>query len=248
MKKFLRGALLASAAIIGSTGAANAEVAFSGNIALTTDYVFRGISQTNTEPAVQGGFDASSGIFYAGTWASSLSGYLASNIELDLYAGIKPTVGPVALDFGIIGYFYPGANDSGTELDYYEAKAAASIAPAEGLTLGAALYYSPEFYGETGSAIYYEANAAFALTDTLGVSAAFGQQSIDDVDGPLSAGDLDDDYTTWNLGGTLAVSGFSVDLRYIGSSIEASDPIVVGAFTTEDNSDDSIVLTVKRAL
>lgn len=248
MKKFIRGALLAGAAIVGSAGAANAEVAFSGNVALTTDYVYRGISQSNTEPAVQGGFDLSSGIFYAGTWASSLSGYLASNMELDLYAGVKPTIGPVALDLGIIGYFYPGANDAGTELDFYEAKAAASITPAEGFTLGAAAYYSPEFYGETGSGLYIEANAAFALSDTFGISGAFGQQSIDDVDGPLVAGDLDDDYTTWNVGGTLAVHGFSLDLRYIGTDIEAADPIVTSAFTNTDVSDDSVVLTVKRAL
>lgn len=65
--RLLGAAALASAAMGALPNAAHAEVAFSGNIALTSDYVFRGISQTNTEPAVQGGFDASSGIFYAGT-------------------------------------------------------------------------------------------------------------------------------------------------------------------------------------
>lgn len=241
----LLGATMLTSAIM--SGVAQAEVAASGNIALASDYVFRGISQTNTEPAVQGGFDVSADMFYAGAWASNLAGYLASNYELDLYAGVKPTLGPVSLDLGLVGYFYPGANDSGSELDYYEAKAAGSIAPAEGLTLGAALYYSPEFYGETGAALYIEANAAFALSDSLSISGAFGQQSIDDVDGPVP-GEVDDDYTTWNVGAAYALSGFTLDLRYIGSSIEAADNIVSSGFTTTDNADDTVVLAIKRAL
>lgn len=160
---------------------------------------------------------------------------------------MKPTLGPLSFDFGVIGYLYPGANDAGSELDYYEAKAAASFAPVEGLTLGAAAYYSPEFYGETGTALYLEANAAYALTDRLSLSGAFGRQTIDDVNGP-AAGSADDDYTTWNIGGTYAVSGFTLDLRYVGSSIEASDAIVTSGFTSTDKSDDRVVFTIKRAL
>jgi uncharacterized protein (TIGR02001 family) len=244
IQRLLGASMLTSAMM---SGAAQAEVAASGNIAFASDYVFRGISQTNTEPAVQGGFDVSADIFYAGAWASNLSGYLASNYELDLYAGVKPVLGPVSMDFGLVGYFYPGANDSGGELDYYEAKAAASVAPAEGLTLGAAVFYSPEFYGETSAALYLEANAAFVLSDALSISGAFGQQSIDDVDGPVP-GALDDDYTTWNIGAAYALSGFTFDLRYIGSSIEATDNIVLSGFTTTDNSGETLVLTIKRAL
>ena len=44
----------------------------SANVALTTEYVFRGFSQTSQGPAVQGGYDLTCGIFYAGVWASSL--------------------------------------------------------------------------------------------------------------------------------------------------------------------------------
>ena len=244
LKQLLGFTMLTSAMM---AGAAHAETTVSGNVALASDYVFRGISQTNTEPAVQGGFDVAADIFYAGVWASNLSGYLASNYELDLYAGVKPTLGPVSLDLGLVGYFYPGANDSGSELDYYEAKAAASIAPAEGLSLGGALYYSPEFYGETGAGFYLEVNASYALSEAVTFSGAFGQQSIDDVDGPAT-GTADDDYTTWNLGAAYAISGFTLDLRYIGSSIEAADNIVTSGFTTTDNSDETLVLTVKRAL
>ena len=98
----------------------------SANVALTTDYVFRGFSQTAEGPAVQGGYDLTCGIFYAGVWASSLdwgdagdvlrwpimrpltptSRYDAS-IEMDWYLGIKPVTGRITWDLGVIYYSYP---------------------------------------------------------------------------------------------------------------------------------------------
>ena len=72
-------------------------------------------SRRRTEgPAIQGGFDATCGIFYAGVWASNLdfggdaSGDIA-NIEIDLYAGIKPKTGRITWDLGVIYYTYPNA-------------------------------------------------------------------------------------------------------------------------------------------
>lgn len=242
MKKFLGLALLASTAVAGT---ASAEGSFSGNVAMTTDYVFRGISQSDEDFAVQGGFDYSSGIFYAGAWGSSLG----AGGELDLYAGVTPTVGPFSLDFGVLGYFYPGAADDAPagEFDYYELKAAASISPTEALSLGAAVFYSPDFYGETDTGVYYEINGSYAFSDMFSVSAAWGSQSIDDVNGPAALSP-DDDYQTWNLGGTLSVAGFDLDLRYIDTDIDSTDAIVTSGFTTVDNSEDRVVLTIKRAL
>ena len=68
--------------------------ALSANVALATEYVFRGISQTDEGPAIQGGFDATCGMFYAGVWASNLDwggngSEDVANMEMDLYAGIK---------------------------------------------------------------------------------------------------------------------------------------------------------------
>ncbi len=74
----------------------------SGNVALATDYAFRGVSQTDESPALQGGFDATFGDsgFYAGTWASNINfGTGGANLELDVYGGYKTTLGGVALDF-----------------------------------------------------------------------------------------------------------------------------------------------------
>jgi uncharacterized protein (TIGR02001 family) len=90
-----------------------------GNITLTSDYRFRGISQTFGEgffkpgPAIQGGFDYShaSG-FYLGNWNSNVSGNTfpnGSSIEMDFYGGWKKSWGDFGLDLGTIYYFYPNA-------------------------------------------------------------------------------------------------------------------------------------------
>jgi uncharacterized protein (TIGR02001 family) len=243
MKKIIGMAMLAGAALAGTAGAAHAEGTFSANVALTSDYVFRGVSLSGSDPAIQGGFDYTQGMFYAGAWGSSLT----SGMELDLYAGVTPTVGAVNLDFGVVGYFYPGADDDGAEFDYFEVSAAANTDITEQFNVGANVFYSPENYGETGEALYYEANATFTASDVLNFSAAIGQQTIDDVDGPGGA-NVDDDYTTWNAGGTFATHGFEVDLRYHEADIDAADAIALAGFASEDNADGRVVLTLSREL
>lgn len=243
MKKIIGVAMLAGAAM---SGAAHAEV--SGNIALVSDYVFRGVSLSGEDPTVQGGFDWSSPdeMFYAGVWGSGL-GSAGSSMELDVYGGWTPTTGPVSWDLGLIGYFYPGADDDGADFDYFEAMAAPSINPTDALTLGAALYYSPENFGETGEALYLEINADYAFTDRFSVSGAFGNQSIDDVDGPGGASD-EDDYNTWNIGGTYALHGFTLDLRYSDTDIDSSDPIAVAGYASPDASDGRVTFSIGREL
>ena len=140
------------------------EVVITGNVALTTDYTFRGVSQTDESPAIQGGLDLSSGSFYLGTWASNINfGTGDTNLELDVYGGYKFAAGPVAFDVGIIGYLYPSASDDAAELDYWEGYIKPSIALSDQVTLGGAIYYSPEFTGETGDGWYYEVNGAFVV-------------------------------------------------------------------------------------
>jgi uncharacterized protein (TIGR02001 family) len=241
IKKLLSAAAAATAllGVGGLTSAAHAEGTFSGNIALSTDYVFRGLTQTDG-PAVSGGFDYSNGSFYAGTWASNVN--FANNFELDLYAGFKPVTGPVTWDLGVVGYLYPGVELSPT-LDYVEFYAKPSLSVAEGVTLGGAFYYSPEFTGELGAGYYFEGNGSFAASDVLSFSAAVGYQQVEDLAGAFDPTDADDDaYITWNVGGTYTVSGFGLDLRYIGTDID--DAAAFGG----DYSDDKVVFTIKRAL
>jgi uncharacterized protein (TIGR02001 family) len=205
--KLLKITLAAAAAAVALSGAAMAEeLKLAYNIGVTSDYVFRGVSQTQEDPAIQGGVDASYGMGYAGVWASNVDfGSKYPSTEVDFYFGVKPTVADTSLDLGVIYYGYtkdkgltPGA------YSYLELKAAASrtFGPA---TLGAAVYYSPEFPGKTGHATYAELNASAPVAKKLTLSGAIGRQSIQKAA----------DYTTWNLGATYALTDkLSLDVRY----------------------------------
>lgn len=246
MKKLMGVALAATAATAAFAGAASAQTTVSGNVALTTDYVFRGQSQTQSDPAIQGGFDITHGILYAGAWASSLdfgsAGGLAvdSGFELDLYAGIRPVLGPVTLDFGIIGYLYPGSDIP--DIEMVEFRAGGSFAPVEGLTLAGNLFYSPEFTLNGGDSLYAEAAVAYTISDRFAVSAALGNQSVDTPGYFVGPGTLTDNYTTWNIGGTISAYGFGLDLRYHDTNEEIVN------FAGEVVSDERFVATLRRAL
>lgn len=100
---------------------------FTGNLGLYSQYIFRGLTQTDRQPAIQGGFDyAHSSGFYLGTWASNISwlkenfstppatvtGQYASggSAEIDFYGGYKSTFGKsdFTYDIGLLYYWYPG--------------------------------------------------------------------------------------------------------------------------------------------
>lgn len=212
------------------------EVTVSGNVAMATDYTFRGVSQTDENPAIQGGLDATFGDsgFYLGTWASNINfGTGGGNLELDVYGGYKFALGPVAMDVGVIGYYYPGASDDLAELDYYEAFAKPSIALTDQFTLGGAIYWSPEFTGESGDGLYYEVNGAFAASPELSFSGAVGMQQVD-TDGFFAG---EDEYMTWNVGGTYTAMGLGFDLRYVATDV---DDVSI--------YDDRVVFTIKKAM
>ncbi len=84
------------------------EFTYSFSITGTSDYVFRGVTQTDGDPTIQGAINVGYGIFYAGIWASGVDFGDDADIEADYYAGIKPTWGKATFDFGVIYYDYPG--------------------------------------------------------------------------------------------------------------------------------------------
>jgi len=136
MKKIIKTALATTvlASALAAAAPAFAEdtpaVTVTGSVALTTEYRLRGISQTDGDPAIQGGITLNTAPgFYVGTWASNLAGagsFGGNNMELDLIAGYTKAVGPVTLDGGLIYYVYPGANGGGVNYDYFELYGSAS--------------------------------------------------------------------------------------------------------------------------
>ncbi|GAA0627250.1 TorF family putative porin [Brevundimonas kwangchunensis] len=203
------GACLVALVVWGVASHAEAQDAegpqWSANVAVVSDYVFRGVSQTEEDAAISAGVDMTSGVFYAGAWASNVSfaGDDDTGIEADVYAGVRPESGGFNWDFGVVGYLYD--EPEALDYDYVELKAAASraVGPA---TVGAAVFWSPDFFGASeDEATYAEVNAAFAPADRWTVSGAVGRQWL--------SSDLD--YTTWNIGAAWALTDtLAVDLRY----------------------------------
>lgn len=260
MKRTTKAAMLGTALSVTALcgGAAFADdaapapaVSFSGNIAITTDYMFRGISQTNNSPAVQGGFDASMGEFYLGTWASSINFAVPSPVdapmELDFYGGFTPTTGPVSWDIGAIGYLYPDSHihSPSGDFNYMEGYIKPKISPTKNTTLGLGFYVSPDFFGETGDAYYGEVNGSVGLTDAFSLSGAVGYQEIEDLNGP-AAGAKSGSYWTWNAGATYTLAGFGLDLRYVDTTVSAKKPI--SGFTGLETTKARAVFSIKRAM
>lgn len=215
-------------------------VSFSGNVAVTNDYVFRGLSQSNSDLALQGGFDVTTAAgFYVGTWLSSIDFNDASdaNIETDIYAGYTAAIGSTGLSYnvGLYGYLYPDAN-SNSHFDFYEVYGGLTYA-AGNFSITGQVNYSPEFFAKSGDAIYTQVSAAYKISDLFSVSGAVGYQTIDDA---VAFGT--GDYTTWNLGGTLslpgAFKGTSLDVRY-----SDTDEKNFG-----DLSDSRVIVTLKRVM
>jgi uncharacterized protein (TIGR02001 family) len=190
-----------------------AETTYSANVGIVSDYVFRGFSQTGEDPAIQAGVDVTSGSFYGGVWASNVDFGDGTDAEIDVYGGYRTEAAGFALDFGVIGYLYAGAPQPITDYDYVEFKAAASraVGPA---TVGAAVYYSPDFFGVDEAATYAEINGAFSPADKWTISGAVGQQWLD----------VTDDYATWNAGVAYALTdNLAIDVRYHDTDVKGVD-------------------------
>ncbi len=143
----LGGIALAAATPAFAQDAATAppkEVTVSGSVGITSDYRFRGVSQSDENLAVQGGITIAhkSGL-YIGTWGSNLAGwgtFGGANMELDLIAGFKVPVGGGALDIGATWYMYPSGFDNTDFIEPY-AKLSGTAGP---VALLAGVAYAPK--------------------------------------------------------------------------------------------------------
>jgi uncharacterized protein (TIGR02001 family) len=243
IKSCVLGAALA-AALAMPAQAQDKKLALSATAAFTTDYIFRGISQSGG-PAAQPEFDITYGIFYAGIWGSNIdfggvNGRDIANIEIDYYAGITPMWKGITFNIGGIYYTYPGAFDPGAELDYFELKTGASYTFFEKLTVGVTNYWSPEFTAATGDADALELSAGYAFGNKLfnffspSISGLVGWQWIED----------NVDYTYWNVGLTLGfMEHWSADVRYWDTDASSADCVSLITFT--GRCDGRVVGTIK---
>jgi uncharacterized protein (TIGR02001 family) len=172
------------------------------SVTAASDYIFRGISQTENAAAVFGAGSVSYDNFYAGVGMENVNFHNGIKAEYDLSAGWTPAVDGFKFDLGVIRYGYTD-QPAHVQIDTVELKGALAhdFGPA---TLGAAIYYSDNYFGSHRDDIYVEGRAAYKITSQLTVSGAVGRQS----DGLA-------DHTTWNAGAAYAFAPHvALDLRY----------------------------------
>lgn len=237
MQKTLIAAALASALAVPAFTAQAEEPAsphtFTGNVGLFSQYVFRGISQTNEDPALQGGFDYSheSG-FYVGTWASNISwltdstavtGYKSSSVELDVYGGYRGAIGETGIgyDIGLLQYIYPGSRNPGAvKADTLEAYAAVSWS-----FLSAKYSYSlGDTFGVNNSSgtWYLDLAANYPITEALTLNLHYGIQEFSGSINGVS-NDSQASYEDWKIGLSYALpQSFVVGVFYTDTSMNST--------------------------
>ena len=237
MKKLVHALVLTG--LVGAPALALADDAasphtLSANIGLTSNYVFRGISQTGGEPAIQGGFDYShrSG-FYLGTWGSNVGwltefqGYDSGSMELDLYGGYRNAIGPVSYDVGAIRYMYPGSKNNtdpaNTTLPGAWTSEAYVSAGWKWFTAKYSYYLSDSVFGvgpNANGSYYLDLSGSLPVADTgLTLGAHWGTFHFKNV----SAADYDD----WKVSAAY-------DMGKLG---KLGDGVTLGVAYTDTNAD-----------
>lgn len=169
-------ALISTLSTVTSVYSSNSEAnEWSANVAATSNYLWRGLEQTNGKAAVSGGIDftGSSG-FYAGTWASNADWAEDMTYELDFYAGFAGNVNEtVSYDVGFIYYAYP--DEKSGDADFSEIYLNISI---ESLTFGVAMLADGEG-GDAGDSIYASADYSVQLANEAELAFHLGSYSGD---------------------------------------------------------------------
>ncbi len=179
-------------------GSAAAEL--SANIGATSNYVWRGVTQTDDAAAISGGLDyAHDSGLYAGLWASNVDFDDDTTAEVDLYGGFANEFdNGLGYDIGLLYFAYPGAGPSpGDELDFLEVVGALSFGP---VTAGVNYTVWKENDDADENDVYYHVSASTEVAPTWSLGATVGYYDFDDdtdythgqVDVTKSAGELGD--------------------------------------------------------
>lgn len=205
------------------------EYTLTANVGLFSDYRFRGFTQTNYQPAIQGGFDfAHKSGFYLGNWNSNVSDTLFNGapIEMDFYGGYKHAFGDFTLDVGLLYYYYPGAGEYNPNFKpkNFEAYIGGSYGP-----VSIKYFYSfTDFFGLNGELLtpptstnskgsqYVDLSFSYTFEGTgFGINAHAGYQNVknyEQLGGPKNS------VWDYKVGATYDLSGFILGLAWVGTS------------------------------
>ena len=222
--------VLAAIGLLSASASVHAQI--SSTWALTSDYDFRGITQTDEDPALQASFDyANESGWYVGAWASNVDfpGYDGS-VELDLYTGFSGgEEDGLGWDVGLVWYTYPGSDSSDTEdkiADFPEIYA--------GITHGiwsGKLWYSNDFGGTDESSIYLDGGIDIPLPRDLSLAIHAGYSDGDGISASYGVSN----YFDYSIGIGYTLDNFNLSLKYVDTDID-------------DANTDRVIFTVSTTL
>lgn len=217
LKKNLLVAVLAATFAV----PAMAESPFSANVSITTNYLYRGLSQTANKPALQGGFDyAHESGAYAGIWGSSISWISDANTavnstgtEFDTYLGYSGEASGIGYDVGLLAYNYPG--DYGTALTANTTEIYGSVSY---------MFLTAKYSRSTGNLFgvanssgsgYFDLSASYDLEDAgISLGAHYGKQTV--------ANNSSSDYTDVNFSVSKEIGGYGFSAMYSKASVNGT--------------------------
>jgi uncharacterized protein (TIGR02001 family) len=203
------------------------DFTFTGNVGIFSQYVFRGVSQTNEKPAIQGGLDlAHKSGFYIGTWASNISWLsdanpnVSASMEWDMYGGYKGSLpADFGYDLGVMYYYYPGSFPSGyTKADTLELYAGLSW---KFVSLKYSYSADNKTFGfpDSRGSDYWDLTANYDIVDK--VNDAIGKVTVTGHVGHQrfkNAGDFD--YTDWKVGLSTELYGVTLGIFYTDTNAD----------------------------
>jgi uncharacterized protein (TIGR02001 family) len=201
----------------------------SASVALSSEYVWRGISQSDEDPAISGSFDVghNSGL-YAGVWSSNVDYGDDASAEVDLYAGFAGDFGDtgVGYDVGILRYIFPGE-----DYNFNEVYGSLSYSI---FSIGVA--HSSDALGSGEDSTYYSLDAGYDLPMGFTIAAGYGYYDLDDLDLGESG------YGNYYIGLSKSYAGFGFDITWTDTDSDAED------FFGDDLSDDRFIFTISKSL
>ena len=227
MKKSLSMVLGATALGLASVAAtpASAQIAgLSANAAVTTNYVFRGISQSGGNLAVQGGLDYNIGTtgLAISAWASLIDFGNATigddtSAEVDLYGSYTFAISDAfSLSAGAITYNYPSSPHN-VNYNWWEGWVGASYNFGVAAVSGK-VFYSPDYVNLSTNQIYFTGGVSAPVLDWLTLNANVGYSVFDHAVYPII-----DDYLDWNVSAVATLGNFSLTLGYTDTDLGGED-------------------------
>lgn len=224
----MRGMKLVGLSLLLVAGAASAQV--SSTVTATSDYDFRAISLSGSDPALQASIDwAHESGFYLGAWASNIDygDGVDGDVELDLYLGFAGGAEDgMGWDAGLVYYTYPGSDDIN---DYPEIYAGVTFGPFE-----LKQWYTNDYVGADVDSYYTEGNLSVELPAAFTLNLHAGYNYGDAFE--------DSEYIDYSVGVGYTAGNFDFNLRYIDTNLDENDSF----FTDEDvfNTDGRLILSV----